>query len=78
MKPEPERNLGPQPIAELLQTRQLSPHHLVEASTGLITHKMVARACKGRRLTPNVRQKILHALNRASGQAYKLPDLFTY
>ena len=40
----------------------------------LITHKMVSRACKGRRLSSNVRMKILHALESASGKSYKLGD----
>jgi len=50
----------------------------VAASTEQITHKMVARACKGRRLTPNVQTKIQTALNRATQQNYRLADLFTY
>ena len=37
---------------------------------------MVSRACKGRRLTPNVKSKILNALNNAAAQQYSLSDLF--
>ena len=73
-----ERNLGPQPIAQILAERQLKAHDLVAASTEQLTHKMVARACKGRRLTPNVQNKILRALIHATGQRYTLGDLFTY
>ena len=51
---------------------------LVEASTEHITRKMVTRACKGRWLTPNVKSKVLRALNKASGKEYALSDLFTY
>ena len=73
-----ERNLGPQPIEALLRHHNLTAQDLVAASTEQITHKMVARARKGRRLTPNVQYKILHALNRAAHHAYPLADLFTY
>jgi hypothetical protein len=73
-----ERNLGEQPIAALLRARGLNAQALVAASTEQITHKMVARACKGRRLTPNVQGKILRAFNAASGETHKLADLFNY
>ena len=43
-----------------------------------MTHKMVSRACKGRRLTPNVQAKVLHAVNAAAGKNYTLGDLFRY
>jgi len=74
----PERNLGEQPVTQLLARHALKPHDLVAASTEHITHKMVARACKGRRLTPNVQGKIVRALNGASGQNYSLAALFNY
>jgi len=77
-KPELERDLGPQPIAMLLTEHGLKAHDLVAASTEQITHKMVARACKGRRLTSNVQQKILRALSKASGKEYLRADAFTY
>jgi hypothetical protein len=73
-----ERDLGPQPIAALMATHGLTPHQVVDASTELITHKMVARACKGRRLSRRVQQKVLNALNKATGQSFTLSDLFTY
>lgn len=74
-----ERNLGPQPITALMAAHQLKPTDLVRASAALLlTHKMVARACKGRRLTPHMQSKILQALNTASGGQYSLADLFTY
>jgi hypothetical protein len=43
-----------------------------------MTHKMVSRACKGRRLTLNTQSKVLAALNRATGKNYSLRDLFNY
>ena len=73
-----ERNLGEQPLAALLQARDLKAQALVAASTEHLTHKMVARACKGRRLTPNVQGKILRAFNTATGETHPLRDLFNY
>lgn len=78
MSAEPERDLGEQPLAALLRELGLKPHDLVAASTEQITHKMVARACKGRRLTPNVKTKIRNALNKAAGKACTIADLFNY
>ncbi|MFT7462550.1 MAG: hypothetical protein ACI9EF_000890 [Pseudohongiellaceae bacterium] len=76
--PKAERDLGEQPLEAILTERELSAHDLVAASTEQITHKMVARARRGRRLTPNVQRKIRNALVRAAGQSYKLNDLFNY
>lgn len=73
-----ERNLGEQPIASLLTAHHLKAHDLVAASAEPITHKMIARACKGRRLTPHVQGKILRALNAASGKSFDLHELFNY
>jgi hypothetical protein len=78
MSAETERNLGEQPIARLLLELGLKPHDLVASSTEFITHKMVARACKGRRLTRNAQTKVLNALNRASAKNFALEDLFNY
>jgi hypothetical protein len=50
----------------------------VAASTEQITHKMVSRGCKGRRLTRNVQGKLLRAFTAATGNSCTLPDLFTY
>jgi len=73
-----KRNLGEQPITQILAERNLKSHDLVTASTEQITHKMVSRAIKGRKLTPNVQAKILKALNKAMGGNYSLKDLFNY
>jgi hypothetical protein len=69
---------GPQPIAELMQSLKLKPHDLVAASTDQLTHKMVARAMKGRRLTNNTKGIVQRALNKATGNSYKLVQLFNY
>lgn len=73
-----ERNLGEQPIARLLAESGKKPHDLVAAITPPITHKMVARACKGRRLTPHAQSRICQAYNLATGQSLRIDELFTY
>jgi hypothetical protein len=78
MKNGIERNLGPQPISHLMTELNLKPHDLVAASTQQLTHKMISRACKGRRLTLNTQTKILITLNSAANKNYSLRDLFTY
>ena len=78
MSAEIERNLGEQPIARILREHHLKPHDLVATSPVEMTHKMVSRACKGRRLTSNTQSKVLLALNHATGKNYSLADLFNY
>jgi hypothetical protein len=56
----------------------LTPGDLVGNSTSQMSYKMVSRAVKGRRLTPNVRHKILDALNKAAQKNFTLKDLFNY
>jgi hypothetical protein len=73
-----ERNLGEQPIARIMQERGFKAHDLVAISDEQLTHKMVSRACKGRRLTPNVQTKIRNALAKATGRRYALEELFSY
>jgi histone H3/H4 len=78
MNQEIDRNLGEQPIARIMREHNLKAHDLVSASLVEMTHKMVARACKGRRLTLNTQLKVLAALNRTTRKNYLLPDLFNY
>ena len=78
MNSEVERNLGEQPIARIMREHNLKPRDLVAASPVEMTHKMVSRACKGRRLTLNTQSIVLAALNRATGKNYSLRDLFSY
>lgn len=73
-----ERNLGPQPIGALMEKHALKPTDLVRASTQQLTHRMVARAVKGRRLTANTMEKVRAALNAVSESNYSRADLFTY
>ncbi|MCK5850050.1 MAG: hypothetical protein KAH23_03975 [Kiritimatiellae bacterium] len=78
MNVEIERNLGVQPITKIMADHELKAQDLVAASTEHITHKMVARARKGRRLTPNVKVKIRNALNKSTDKEYSMVELFTY
>ena len=73
-----KRDLGPQPIAELIAKHNLKPHDLVAASTEQVTHKMVSRACKGRKLSRRVQLKLVHALNNAAEENYTIKDCFSY
>jgi hypothetical protein len=74
-----DKNFGPQPIAELMAKHNLKTHDLVAALPAQqLTHKMVSRACKGRKLTMNTKLKVLNAFNLAAKQSYKLSDLFNY
>lgn len=78
MQETKERNLGEQPIARIMAETGLVPHDLVRASPVPMTHKMVARACKGRWLTPRTREIVLNALQAATGKPYTVQDLFNY
>ncbi len=78
MTAENKLNFGAQPIAKIIEEKGLNPHDLVEASTEQITHKMVSRACKGRKLTAKVKLKIQNALNNATKKQYRLEELFNY
>jgi aspartokinase len=81
-----ERDLGPQPLGALLERHQLRPTDLVRASGEQLTHKMVARALKGRRLTRHTAEKVLRAVQaalrtaqpEAEAQPLELSDLFNY
>jgi len=78
MDTETDLNLGEQPLARIMEEHGLKRYDLVAHSTEQITFKMVARASKGRRLTTNVKLKILNALNKTLNQQYVLKDLFNY
>lgn len=73
-------NLGPQPMDALLEELGLNNHDIVAASTEQITHKMVSKGRKGRRLTSNLQGKLLRAVNSAAAddRSFELNDLFNY
>ncbi|MBP9865572.1 MAG: hypothetical protein KBC91_04115 [Candidatus Omnitrophica bacterium] len=73
-----KREFGEQPLAAIMTELALKPHALVEASKEQLTHKTVARAMKGRRLTSNSKMKVLRALNKVSGKSYLSKHLFNY
>ncbi len=78
MNIEINRNLGEQPIARIMADHNLKARDLVTVSTQQLTHKMVSRGCKGRRLTPNVKSKLRDALNESTGKKYPMKELFNY
>ena len=82
---EIERNLGLQPLDEIMNEHGLGNHDLVAASTEPMTHKAVQRARKGRRLTKHMKQRMADALNKAVKlqgkeveREWVVKDLFTY
>lgn len=75
----PDREMGPQPLDAILDRLGLKNTDLVGVSTEQLTHKMVQKGRRGRRLTMNVQTKILNALNRLSPEKrYVLAELFNY
>jgi hypothetical protein len=58
-----ERDLGVQALDALMMRLEIDNHALVASSTEHLTHKMVARGRKGRRLTLNIQDKICNAVN---------------
>jgi hypothetical protein len=78
MNNEIQRDFGEQPIAKIVSEQGFKTHNLVINSTEQITHKMVNRAIKGRRLNLKIQYRILKALNKAAGKQYVLKDLFNY
>ena len=69
---------GEQPIAQIMRDAGIKANDLVNASKVPMTHKMVARACKGRKLTANTKNIVLHALQLVTGKTYSFTDLFNY
>jgi hypothetical protein len=62
---ESSRNHGPQPLDAIMLEHSITNHDLVAASSEPMTHKAVARARKGRQLTPHMRLRMAAALNKA-------------
>ena len=72
------RDLGEQPLTKAMADRGLKPHDLVAAAPKPITHKMVQRAMKGRRLTTNTMNKVVAAFGAATETEPRRADLFNY
>ncbi len=73
-----DRDLGVQPLAGLMAKCDLKQTDLVAASDEQITHKMVTRAMKGRRLTANTMGKVSRAWRLAAPPAHREARLFDY
>jgi hypothetical protein len=77
-RPPEDREQGSQPLTQMMQQRQLTPHDLVVASPAQLTHKMVSRAMKGRWLTINSRRQVHQAFCLATGTTPQISELFNY
>jgi hypothetical protein len=73
------RNLGVQPLKDVMLQLGITSHDLTAASTQQLTYKVVAKGCKGRKLTLNAQHKILQALHALRPEKnLTLKDLFNY
>lgn len=73
------KDLGVQPLDALMTKHGLTNHLLVANSTEQLSHKVVQKARKGRRLTSKAKTKILNALHVAlPEQKFAHRDLFNY
>ena len=64
-----DMDMGPQPIDALLAAQGLKNHDIVAADDSkAVTHKVVGKARKGRRLTARMQRKILGAVNSCLAQ----------
>ncbi len=74
-----QNNFGVQPLDRVMTDLKLSNADLVRASTKQLTHKMVQKGRKGRKLTPNAQAKILEAMNTQNpDRMFTLKELFNY
>ena len=72
-------DFGMQPLDALMTKHGFSNHALVAASTEQLSHKVVQKARKGKRLTPKAKAKILEALHNALPEKkFAHRDLFNY
>ena len=70
---------GVQPLEGIMTRLGLTNADLVNVSLEQLTHKMVQKGRKGRRLTIKIKMKILKALNLASpGEKFTPKNLFNY
>jgi len=58
-----ERDLGKQPLDQMMEDWGMTNHDMVEVSTEQLTHKQVQKARNGRRLTLKMMQKVTRAFN---------------
>ena len=68
-----------QPLDDLMKSLSLKNNDLVQSSCEQLTCKQLQKARKGRRVTPNIKGKIVRALNAAvEKEKYLEKDLFNY
>ena len=74
-----KEELGIQPLDGIMARLGFSNSDLVKISTGQLSHKMVQKGRKGRRLTPNIQHKILNALRALEPEEnFVIKDIFNY
>ncbi len=80
MSEEISMDVGVQPLDAIMTEKGIKNHDLVAAvRPGFINHKQVQKARKGRRLTTNLQEKVLEALNAyAAPDEYAFGDVFNY
>ena len=67
----------PTPLESLMTQLKVTNHDLVAASTEQLTHKMVAKGRKGKKLPPNYQHKIWSSLKTFKPEvAVTLKELF--
>lgn len=70
---------GVQPLDGLMTELGLSNHDVVTAAgVNVLTHKVVAKARRGRKLTRRSQDKIVAALNAKAGRTFRREDCFSY
>ena len=80
MTEEIEMNVGVQPLDAIMTEKDIKNHDLVAGMPpGFINHKQVQKARKGRRLTTNMQDKLVDAMNElCKPETYTFRELFTY
>ncbi len=79
-KPDVTMDAGVQPLDGLMTSLGISNHDLVAAAAlNTLTHKVVAKGRRGRKLTLRAQDKIVAALNlKAAGKNFRREDCFSY
>ena len=80
MTNEISMDVGVQPLDAIMTEKGWKNHDLVAAAApGFINHKQVKKARNGRRLTVNMQEKIVEALNAcAAPESYEFEQVFNY
>ena len=75
-----DMDAGVQPLDRLMTSLGLTNHDLVEAAgVNVLTHKMVAKGRRGRKLTLRTQEKIVAALQtRLKGRMVSREECFSY